>query len=73
MDLMGEYQQFARDFMDREELPEVDAAAAMRAAGAPEMGKGGPQLFSKEFFEEVSEEILRNILKEYPTDNSQGN
>jgi NAD(P)H-dependent flavin oxidoreductase YrpB (nitropropane dioxygenase family) len=27
MDLMGEYQQFARDFMDREELPEVDAAA----------------------------------------------
>ena len=33
MDLMGEYQQFARDFMDREELPEVDAAAGL---GNPE-------------------------------------
>src|SRR3546814_5902197 len=37
MALLGEYQQFTRDFMEREDLPEVDAAMAMRAAGAPEM------------------------------------
>ena len=65
MDLMGEYQQFARDFMDREELPEVDAAAAMRAAGAPEMGKGGPQLFSKEFFEAQMEVVIEEKVPVY--------
>lgn len=48
---MGEYQQFTREFMERENLPKVDAATAMRAAGAPEMGTGGLQLFSREFFE----------------------
>jgi len=42
MELLGEYQQFTRDFMDREGLPQVDTEAAMRAAGAAEMGKGGP-------------------------------
>ena len=35
MALLGEYQQFTHDFMEREDLPEVDAAMSMRAAGAP--------------------------------------
>ena len=48
-----------------EELPEVDAAAAMRAAGAPEMGKGGPQLFSKEFFEAQMEVVIEEKVPVY--------
>ena len=58
MALMGEYQQFTREFMERENLPKVDAATAMRAAGAPEMGTGGLQLFSREFFEAQMEVVI---------------
>ena len=58
MALLGEYQEFTRDFMEREHLPHVDAAAAMRAAGAPEMGKSGLQLFSREFFEAQMEVVI---------------
>src|SRR3546814_1644479 len=48
MAMLGEYQQFTRDFMEREDLPEVAAEMAMRAAGAPEMGRGGPQQIGRE-------------------------
>src|SRR3546814_11579164 len=65
MALLGEYQQFTRDFMEREDLPEVDAAMAMRAAGAPEMGKGGPQLFSREFFEAQMEVVIEEKVPVY--------
>ena len=60
MDLLGEYQQFTREFMDREGLPRVDAAA-----GAPEMGKGAPQLFSKEFFEAQMEVVIEEKVPVY--------
>src|SRR3546814_18501714 len=65
MALLGEYQQFTRDFMEREDLPEVDAAMAMRAAGAPEMGKGGPQLFTREFFEAQMEVVIEEKVPVY--------
>ncbi|MEE4212683.1 MAG: nitronate monooxygenase, partial [Parvularcula sp.] len=65
MGLLSEYQQFTREFMDREGLPQVDAAAAMRAAGAPEMGKGAPQLFSKEFFEAQMEVVIEEKVPVY--------
>lgn len=51
--------------MEREELPQVDAAAAMRAAGAPEMGKGSPQLFSKKFFEAQMEVVIEEKVPVY--------
>src|SRR3546814_1300761 len=51
--------------MEREDLPEVDAAMAMRAAGAPEMGKGGPQLFSREFFEAQIEVVIEEKVPVY--------
>ena len=66
MALLGEYQQFTRDFMEREDLPEVDAAMAMRAAGAPEMGKGGPQLFTREFFEAQMEVVIEERCQSMP-------
>src|SRR3546814_5927956 len=56
--LLGEYQEFTREFMEREHLPAVDAATTMRAAGAPDMGKGGLQLFSREFFAAQMEVII---------------
>ena len=65
MALLGEYQQFTHDFMEREDLPEVDAAMSMRAAGAPEMGKGGPQLFSREFFEAQMEVVVEEKVPVY--------
>jgi nitronate monooxygenase len=65
MALMGEYQQFTREFMERENLPKVDAATAMRAAGAPEMGTGGLQLFSREFFEAQMEVVIEEKVPVY--------
>lgn len=46
MSVFGEYQQFAKDFMSREGLGEVDAAAAMRAAAGAE-SEGGLRFFRK--------------------------
>lgn len=63
--LLGEYQEFTREFMEREHLPAVDAATAMRAAGAPDMGKGGLQLFSREFFEAQMEVIIEEKVPVY--------
>ena len=65
MEMLGEYQQFANDFMEREHLPQVEAAEAMRAAGAPDMGKGAPQLFSKEFFEAQMEVVIEEKVPVY--------
>ena len=65
MALLGEYQQFTRDFMERENLPAIDIEMAMRTAGAPEMGKGGPQLFSSEFFEAQMEVIIEEKVPVY--------
>ena len=65
MALLGEYQQFTRDFMERENLPAIDIEMAMRTAGAPEMGKGGPQLFSREFFEAQMEVIIEEQVPVY--------
>ena len=65
MALLGEYQQFTRDFMERENLPAIDMEMAMRAAGAPEMGTGGPQLFTSEFFEAQMEVIIEEKVPVY--------
>jgi NAD(P)H-dependent flavin oxidoreductase YrpB (nitropropane dioxygenase family) len=64
MALMAEYPQFARDFMERENLPAVDAAASMRAAGGAE-AQGGPPLFSKEFFEAQMEVVIEEKVPVY--------
>jgi NAD(P)H-dependent flavin oxidoreductase YrpB (nitropropane dioxygenase family) len=65
MALLEEYQQFTRDFMEREHLPQVDAAAAMRAAGAPELGNSGLRLFSREFFEAQMEVVIEEKVPVY--------
>ena len=65
MDLMDESKEFTRDFMARENLPEVDAAAAMRAAGSPDMGKSQLQLFSREFFEAQMEVVIEEKVPVY--------
>jgi nitronate monooxygenase len=65
MALLEEYQQFTRDFMEREHLPQVDAAAAMRAAGAPEFGNNGLRLFSREFFEAQMEVVIEEKVPVY--------
>lgn len=65
MALLEEYQQFTRDFMEREHLPQVDAAAAMRAAGAPELGNTGLRLFSREFFEAQMEVVIEEKVPVY--------
>lgn len=64
MALMEEYREFARDFIEREGLPAVDAAAAMRAAGGAE-AQGGPPLFSKEFFEQQMEVVIEEKVPVY--------
>jgi len=64
MAVFGEYQQFARDFMAREGLGEVDSAAAMRAAAGAE-SEGGPPLFSKEFFEAQMEVVIEEKVPVY--------
>ncbi|NCU11512.1 MAG: nitronate monooxygenase [Sphingomonadaceae bacterium] len=64
MAVFGEYQQFARDFMDREGLGEVDSVAAMRAAAGAE-SEGGPPLFSKEFFEAQMEVVIEEKVPVY--------
>ncbi|HMS19804.1 MAG TPA: nitronate monooxygenase [Sphingorhabdus sp.] len=64
MSVFGEYQQFAKDFMSREGLGEVDAAAAMRAAAGAE-SEGGPPLFSKEFFEAQMEVVIEEKVPVY--------
>src|SRR3546814_13574410 len=38
---------------------------AMRAAGAPEMGKGGPQLFTRELFEAQMEVVIEAKVPVY--------
>ncbi|HIG21842.1 nitronate monooxygenase [Henriciella barbarensis] len=63
--LLGEYQEFTCDFIRREHLPETDLASEMRAAGAPEAGKGMPQLFSKEFFEAQMEVVIEEKVPVY--------
>jgi len=62
---IDEYKEFTRDFMARENLPEVDAAAAMRAAGSPDMGKSQLQLFSREFFEAQMEVVIEEKVPVY--------
>ncbi|MEQ8300892.1 MAG: nitronate monooxygenase [Hyphomonas sp.] len=63
--LLGEYQEFTRDFIRREHLPEVDVESAMRAAGVPKMGKASPQLFTKEFFEAQMEVVIEEKVPVY--------
>jgi NAD(P)H-dependent flavin oxidoreductase YrpB (nitropropane dioxygenase family) len=62
--LLEEYQQFAREFMEREGLPPVERAAAMRAAGEAAT-QGGPALFSKEFFEAQMEVVIEEKVPVY--------
>lgn len=62
--LLEEYRQFAREFMEREGLPPVERAAAMRAAGEAAT-QGGPALFSKEFFEAQMEVVIEEKVPVY--------
>lgn len=64
MALIAEYRELAREFMEREGLPAVDAAAAMRAAGGAE-AQGGPPLFSKELFEAQMEVVIEEKVPVY--------
>lgn len=62
--LMAEYRQFAQDFIAREGLDPVDGATVMRAVEGAD-ARGGPPLFSKEFFEAQMEVVIEEKVPVY--------
>ncbi|HEY2616744.1 MAG TPA: nitronate monooxygenase [Acetobacteraceae bacterium] len=65
MDLVPQHRQFARDFMQREGLPELDAEAFAGITGLHPADRDGPRLLSKEFFEAQMEVVIEQRVPLY--------
>ena len=63
-DLLPEYQRFAREFMEREQLAVPDRDALAREAGI-DPDERGPMVFSKEFFEAQMEVVVDEKVPVY--------
>ena len=65
MDLVPQHRQFARDFMQREGLPELDAETFASITGVDPADRDGPRLLSKEFFEAQMEVVIEQRVPLY--------
>ncbi|MBP6014933.1 MAG: nitronate monooxygenase [Alphaproteobacteria bacterium] len=64
MDLMPEYQKFARDFMEKEKIPQLKSKRAERGEAHNSRQSNAP-LFSKEFFEAQMEVVIEEKVAVY--------
>jgi nitronate monooxygenase len=65
MDLVPQHRQFARDFMQREGLPELDAETFASITGLHPADRDGPPMLSKEFFEAQMEVVIEERVPLY--------
>jgi nitronate monooxygenase len=65
MDLVPQHRQFAREFMRREALPELDAETFAGITGLDPADRDGPRMLSKEFFEAQMEVVIEQRVPLY--------
>jgi NAD(P)H-dependent flavin oxidoreductase YrpB (nitropropane dioxygenase family) len=65
MDLVPQHRQFARDFMQREGLAELDAETFASITGVDPADRDGPRMLSKEFFEAQMEVVIEQRVPLY--------
>jgi NAD(P)H-dependent flavin oxidoreductase YrpB (nitropropane dioxygenase family) len=64
-DLLPQHQQFARQFREREGLPELSAEEIIAIGGRDPADRDGPPLLSKEFFEAQMEVVIEERVPLY--------
>src|SRR4051812_7856348 len=64
-DLLPQHRQMAKQFIEREGLPELDAAAMSAIAGQHPADLDGPAWLSKEFFEAQMEVVIEERVPLY--------
>jgi nitronate monooxygenase len=65
MDLVPQHRQFAREFMRREALPELDAETFAGITGLDPADRDGPRMLSKKFFEAQMEVVIEQRVPLY--------
>ena len=65
MEMLGEYKDFARDFMDKEGLESVGRSSIIADMAPSKGGRNSPQVFSKEFFEAQMNVVIEEKVPVY--------
>ncbi|HME21333.1 MAG TPA: nitronate monooxygenase [Acetobacteraceae bacterium] len=65
MDLVPQHRQFARDFIQREGLPELDDETLASIIGVHPADRDAPRMLSKEFFEAQMEVVIEQRVPLY--------
>lgn len=65
MEMLGEYKDFARDFMDKEGLESVGRSSIIADMAPSKGGRNSPQVFSKEFFEAQMNVVVEEKVPVY--------
>lgn len=65
MEMLGEYKDFARDFMDKEGLESVGRSSIIADMAPGKGARSSPQVFSKEFFEAQMNVVIEEKVPVY--------
>ncbi len=65
MEMLGEYKDFARDFMDKEGLESVGRSSIIADMAPSKGARSSPQVFSKEFFEAQMNVVIEEKVPVY--------